>query len=249
MIRILHRALVLGSLCLPLAPALAAEPPLSPAQVQAMRELVRQTLIENPEILAEAMQALQVKRAGEAEAARTAAIRDNREDLIHAEDPFLGPKAAKVSVVEFFDYNCGYCRAAFPDLQATLKAQPDTRIVIKDLPVLGPDSAAVSRLALAARKQGKYAEYHTALMAFRGRLDENAALTIAKSVKLDADKLKADAQAKDVDDTLARNHALAEALGINGTPSFVIGDTLIPGKVSAEVLAQAIAEARKTARN
>ncbi len=249
MLRSVRRALLLGCLCLPLAPALAEEPPLTPAQAQAMRALVRQTLIENPEILAEAMQALQVKRAGEAEAMQKAAIRDNRSALVHADDPFLGPKAAKVAVVEFFDYNCGYCRAAFPDLQATLKANPDARIVIKDLPVLGPESVAASRLALAARKQGKYVEFHTALMATRARIDEATALTVAKTVGLDLDKLKADAKGKEVDDTLARNHALAEALGITGTPSFVIGETLIPGKVSAEVLGQALAEARKTAKN
>lgn len=249
MIRILRRAACLAAICLPLSPALAEEPPLTPAQVQAMRDLVRQTLIENPEILAEAMQALQTKRSAEAAAAQTAAIRDNQGDLVHADDPFLGPKSAKVAVVEFFDYNCGYCRAAFPDLQATMKAHPDARVVVKDLPVLGPESVAVSRLALAARKQGKYAEFHAALMGTRARLDEAAALAVAKTLKLDVDKLKADARAKEVDDTLRRNHALAEALGINGTPSFVIGETLIPGKVSADALAQAIAEAKKTAKN
>lgn len=249
MTRFLRPALLVAALCLPLGSALAAEPPLTPAQEQAMRELVRQTLIDNPEILAEAMQALQTKRAAAAAAEQSAAIRDNQAEMVRADDPFLGPKAAKVSVVEFFDYNCGYCRAAFPDLQATLKAHPDARIVIKDLPVLGPESVAVSRLALAARKQGKYAEYHTALMATRARLDEATALNVAKELKLDVEKLKKDSQAKEVEDTIARNHALAEALGINGTPSFVIGETLIPGKVSADVLAQAIAEARQTAKN
>ncbi len=247
--RLLNRAALLACLCLPILPANAAEPPLTEAQAQAMRALVRQTLIENPEILAEAMQALQAKRTEEARLAQAAAIQEHAADLVHADDPFLGPKAAKVAVVEFFDYNCGYCRAAFPDLQATLKAHPDTRIVVKDLPVLGPDSVAVSRLALASRAQGKYAEYHVALMSTRARLDETAALSIAKEIKLDVERLKKDAAGKAVEDTIGRNQALAEELGINGTPSFVIGATLFPGKVGPEVLSQAIAEARKTAKN
>ncbi len=246
--RLLNRAVILACLCLPGLPAVAEEPPLTEAQAKAMRALVRQTLIENPEILAEAMQALQAKRTEDARLAQAAAIQEHTADLVHADDPFLGPKAAKVSVVEFFDYNCGYCRAAFPDLQATLKAHPDTRIVIKDLPVLGPDSVAVSRLALAARAQGKYTEYHVALMSTRARLDEATALAIAKDLKLDVAKLKADAAGKAVDETLDRNHALAEDLGINGTPSFVVGKTLFPGKVGPEVLSQAIAEV-KAAKN
>jgi protein-disulfide isomerase len=242
--RLIRRAAILACLCLPILPAEAQEPPLTEAQANAMRALVRQTLIENPEILAEAMQALQVKRAEETRAAQQAAIRDRAADMVHADDPFLGPKTAKVAVVEFFDYNCGYCRAAFPDLQATLKAHPDTRIVVKDLPVLGPDSVAVSRLALAARSQGKYAEYHAALMTTRARLDETSALAIAKDLKLDVARLKKDAAGKAVEETLGRNHALAEDLGITGTPSFVIGDALFPGKIGPDVLSQAIAEAK-----
>lgn len=247
--RLLTRAALLASLCLPVLPAQAAEPPLTEAQAQAMRALVRQTLIENPEILTEAMQALQTKRAEEARVAQQAAIQNHAADLVHADDPFLGPKTAKIAVVEFFDYNCGYCRAAFPDLQATLKSHPDTRIVVKDLPVLGPDSVAVSRLALASRAQGKYAEYHVALMSSRSRLDEATALAIAKDVKLDVARLKKDAAAKAVDETIDRNQSLAESLGINGTPSFVIGETLFPGKVGADVLDEAIVAARKTAKN
>ena len=246
--RFFSRAAILGCLCLPILPAQAAEPPLTEAQANAMRALVRQTLIENPEILTEAMQALQTKRAEEMRVAQQSAIQKHAADLVRADDPFLGPKAAKVAVVEFFDYNCGYCRAAFPDLQATLKSHPDTRIVVKDLPVLGPDSVAVSRLALAARNQGKYAEFHIALMGTHARLDEATALNIAKDLKLDVERLKRDAAGKAVEDTIARNHALAEDLGINGTPSFVVGETLFPGKVGPEVLSQAIAEV-KAAKN
>lgn len=250
MTRALRRAALIGCLCLPFAaPALAEEPPLTEAQAKAMREIVRQTLVENPEILAEAMQALQTKRVEAAQAAQKAAIRENQSKMVHADDPFLGPKSAKVAVVEFFDYNCGYCRAAFPDLRETIKDQPDARLVVKDLPVLGPESVAVSRLALAARKQGKYIEYHTALMTTRARLDEPTALNVAKELKLDVEKLKTDAQSKEVDETIARNHALAESLGINGTPSFVVGDTLIPGRVGPETLVKAIADARKLAKN
>ncbi|MBN2753078.1 MAG: DsbA family protein [Rhodospirillaceae bacterium] len=247
MLRSRLRAACLGvALCLPSLPAAAQAPALTTEQAQAVRDLVRQTLIDNPEILADAMDALKEKRVAERANAQTQAILSHQNDLIHADDPFLGAKGAAVSVVEFFDYNCGYCRAAFPDILEALKNNTDTRIIIKDLPVLGEGSLTVARLALASRAQGRYTDFHTALMHAKGRLDEATALAIAKDLKLDIKRLQSDAQKPAVSTVIARNHALAEALGISGTPSFVIGSLLIPGKVDATTLGEAIAQARAT---
>lgn len=243
MLRSLFRIAVFG-LAISATAAQAAEPALSEAQTRAVRELVRQTLIDNPDILVEAMESLKERRIAEQAESQRAAIRASDAELVRADDPFLGAKAAKVSAIEFFDYNCGYCRAALSDVRAALKATPDARIVLKDLPVLGADSVAVSRLALASRTQGRYADFHAALMAAKGRLDEAAALAIAAEIKLDVTRLKTDAASKAVGETIDRNLALAEKLGISGTPSFVVGDALFPGRIDAETLGKALAAAR-----
>ena len=228
--------------------AASPTPALSEAQTQAVRDLVRQTLIDNPDILIEAMDALKEKHVAEQRAAQQAAILANASELIRADDPFLGAKMAKITGVEFFDYNCGYCRSSLPEIQAALKANPNARIIVKDLPVLGQESVAVSRLALASRAQGRYADYHIALMSAKGRLNEATALAIAKELKLDLKRLKKDATDKTVNETIARNQALAATLGIGGTPSFVIGETLFPGRIDAEALGQALT-ATKPAQN
>ncbi len=238
-------AMALG-LCTQITAAHAAAP-LTPEQTQAVKTLIRSTLVENPEILEEAMEAVKAKRIADHEAAQKAMIAANTDALLHADDPYFGAEKPKVYVVEFFDYNCGYCRIAFPSIMDVVNSEKDTRIVFKELPVLGPESVKVSRLALASREQGKYSEFHTALMKSDSRLSEDIALDIAKDVGLDTDKLKKDAESEKVQDTLTRNQMLSGMLGIRGTPSFIVGDTLFPGKVTADVLKQAIAEARKSA--
>jgi len=244
-------ALCLGAALTALSalPAAAADPALSPAQEQSVRDLVRRTLVENPEILAEALESLKAKRVAYQHQAQIQAIQAHQADLTaRADDPVIGKKDAPIVIVEFFDYNCGYCRAAYPDIAAAIKANSDARVVIKDLPVLGEASLAVSRLALAARAQGRYTDFHAALMTHKGRLDEASALEIAKSLKLDVKRLQADAKGKAVEETIARNHLLAGALDISGTPTFIIGETLIPGRIDGEMLAAAISERRDAAK-
>ncbi len=245
MLRSFLRTVLIG-LAIACAPAAAhaTGSALSESQAQAVRDLVRQTLIDNPEILVEALDALKERRAAEQAEAHRAAIRAHAADLIRADDPFLGKASAKITVVEFFDYNCGYCRAALEDIRGVLAANPDTRVVLKDLPVLGDDSAAVSRLALAARAQGRYADFHVALLSFKGRLNQESALSVAAGLKLDVARLKKDAASKTVEDALARNLTLAENMGISGTPSFLFGDALFPGRIDPDTFAKALAAMR-----
>jgi len=222
-----------------------AQSPLTAEQTKAVQELIEKTLIENPEIIANAMAALKAKQVADMEKAQKAAILANQE-ILHQSDGFtMGAADPKYYMVEFFDYNCGYCRAAFPDVQHIAQSEKDTQIVIKELPVLGPEIQDVSRLAIASREQGKYVEYHTAMMTSRGRLNETSALNIAKDLGLDTEKLKKDAKSDKVATVIMRNHAIANALGIRGTPAFIIGDTLFPGKVDADTLSGALAEQRK----
>lgn len=232
------------SLTVPAMPSAFAAP-LSAEQTAAVKALVRTTLIENPEILSEALEALKEKELSKMQAKQKATIQSSQKALYHADDPYLGAKKPKVYMAEFFDYNCGYCRVVIPDVLKVAKSEKDTRIVIKELPILGQESVDVSKLALASREQGKYNAFHVALMQSKGRLNKANALNIAEDLGLDTEKLQKDAEGKRVEDTLTRNKILAGMLGIRGTPSFIVGSMLIPGKVDADILAQAISKARK----
>jgi protein-disulfide isomerase len=150
-----------------------------------------------------------------------------------------------VTLVEFFDYRCPYCKQVSPSLQALLKEDPKLRVVYKEFPVLGRESVFAARAALAARKQGKYELFHNALMALKGQLGDDIVLKTAGAVGIDVEKLKADMGAPEIEAQIRRNHELAQALDIRGTPAFIVGTTLIPGAVDVATLRQKIAEARK----
>lgn len=226
-------------------PAVAAGDALSPAQQDAVRALVRETLVQNPEILAEAMEALQAKQDAEEAARVRAAIQEHHEELIAA-DPadVIGNPDGDVTIVEFSDYQCGYCKRAFPDLLKVVEADGNVRLVIHELPILGSDSVLAARAAEAARAQGKYPELHAALMTMKGGISEAAVMQVAAEVGLDVDQLRVDMVDPALDAVFSRNVQLARALGITGTPAFVIGDELAPGAVPMEQLEALIAAAR-----
>ena len=145
-----------------------------------------------------------------------------------------GNPQGDVTVVEFFDYQCGYCKAVQADTQTLIKGDSKLRFVLKEFPILGPASVVASKAALASRGQGKYVEFHNALMAQRGQLDEAVIMRLAKSVGLDTDRLKKDMDSPDVLKVIAANQALAEKLNIRGTPAFVFGDELVPGAIKLD---------------
>lgn len=154
--------------------------------------------------------------------------------------PVLGNPEGDVTVVEFFDYNCAYCKRAVTEVQAVLAADPNVRLVYREWPILGEGSVYASRAALASRAQGKYEEFHWALMGIKGRVDEAQVIRAAQDVGLDIDQLKADMQSPEVEKHIAASMRLAESLGFNGTPSFVIGDALVPGFVERAQLQEII---------
>jgi protein-disulfide isomerase len=241
-------ALIVGGLAL-IAPAGAADAPkaFSPEQEKAIREVVRDYLVNNPEVLVEAIQALQEKQQAADKNLRQQALADHRAEL--NEDPgspVAGNPKGNVTVVEFFDYRCPYCKTVSERLFNTVKADGNVRYVLKEFPILGPESVFASKAALAAVKQGKYLAFHQALMATRGALDQNAVLAVAKSVGLDVARLREDMDGPDIAKSLERNLKLAQALKIDGTPAFVIGNQVIPGAVSTEALKSVIDETRKT---
>jgi protein-disulfide isomerase len=241
-----RRALGLVALSALFAAPVQAQSTLSDTQKKQVKELVREYILENPEIITEAVGLLQAKEE-KAKAARVAAaIRANRAALFNPpEGTMLGNPKGDVTLVEFFDYNCGYCKQLFPRLTETLKEDPKVRLVVKEFPILGNPSVVAARAALASRKQNKYAAFHAALMGHRGSLSEESMMKIAADVKLDVKKLQADMKAPEINEVIARNHQLAQELGIEGTPAIVIGETLVPGALQKDHLKELVAAERK----
>lgn len=220
----------------------------SPDQVEGIEHIVRQYLLENPQVLVDALTAYQERQRVAEEERKQQAVVAHRAAL--AEDPstpVLGNPDGDVVIVEFFDYRCGYCRRVVRDLRDVVEKDGKVRLVMKEFPILGPASIQAARAALASIKQGKYEVYHFALMTQPGDMSDPHLMQVAKMVGLDVDQLKEDMESDEIEAMIRRNHALAEALSIGGTPAFVFGDTLVPGAVDAETMRRLIAEARAKA--
>ena len=216
-----------------------------PPDKEAVREIVREYLLEHPEVIEQAILALNAKRqAAKAARARDALV-ENRAALVgHPMSPVSGNPEGDVTLVEFFDYQCGYCKRSLAPVMDLLKSDPGLRIVWKDLPVLGPVSTFAALAAMAAQQQGKYLVFHEGLMGARDRLSEESVMEIAGQVGLDLERLQQDMADPEIAAYLEDTQRLARDLGINGTPAFVIGNTLVPGAVDGARLKQLIAEAR-----
>ena len=241
----MKRLFLLLALLVAAVPAGASEP-FTPDQEEAIRRLVRDYLTKNPEILFEALQAGEDKMKRDAEEKAKKALSEKRRELERDRDsPVLGNPNGDVTLVEFFDYRCGYCKQVAGTIQALATEDKQLRIVMKEFPILGKESVFASRAAVAAQRQGKYAPFHMALMNHKGNLTEDAVLKMAASVGLDVDRLRAEMGREEIDAQLRRNYELAQELQIRGTPAFIIGDELIPGAVDLRTLRRKIAELRK----
>jgi protein-disulfide isomerase len=203
----------------------------------AIEKIVRAYILEHPEILPEAMDNLQ-RNQGRSQLAAVRGV---------VEQPFagavLGNPRGSVTLVEFTDYACGYCRKSVGDIAALAQSHPDLKIVLRELPIISPHSAAAAKMALAAAEQGKYPQFHDAMFA-AGQLDPASIEAAARSAGLDLDRARKVAASAPVTQELQRNVALAQKLGFAGTPSWVAGDELIPGAVGADRLAEAIEAAK-----
>ncbi|WP_245454232.1 DsbA family protein [Aquabacter cavernae] len=224
-------------------------------------EIVRRYLAEHPEMLQQAIIDMMAKRGGPSVPApsapaaaaapdRSAALKQNAALLFNSpRQVTLGNPAGDVTLVEFFDYNCGYCKRALGDTQSLLKEDPKLRIVLKELPILGPGSAEAARIGVALAMQDPSGEksraYHEALLGARGQANRAAALKAAAATGADMARLEQDVSSPEIDKTLAESRDLARALGINGTPAYVLANTVIPGAVGLAGLKEAIAAARR----
>jgi protein-disulfide isomerase len=245
----LHAPLRLAGLALGLsllvAPAALAEEPLTDAQKQAIDARIRDYLLAHPEVIVEALQLFEEQQAALEGEQQKQAIADNRDELLNgAGNPVGGNLEAPFTVVEFFDYRCPYCKSVAGDFIDTVHDDGQVRIVFKEFPILGEWSMFAAKAALAADKQGKYLPLHRALMEFKGEPSEQAVFDIAGEQGLDVARLKADMEAADIAEQLERNYNLARALGVRGTPAFIIGDELVPGALSMDDLKAKVAAQR-----
>ena len=210
-----------------------------------IRELVLETIRENPGIVFEAAQLFEEQQqAQQAQvAAQVLAVeRDTLERDPNA--PVLGNPDGDVTVVEFFDYNCPYCRRVKPEMEALLAADPNVRVVYREWPILGEGSVFAARAALASRNQGKYDEFHWALMGLNGRAEESSVIRAAQDIGLDIAQLRRDMNEPEIEEHIQTSMRLSRAIGFSGTPSFVIGDNLAPGLINAEQMISLVNEAR-----
>jgi protein-disulfide isomerase len=223
----------------------ADKPPLSPEQEKRVQELVKEYILANPEIILEAVQTLRRKQEEAQKKAAEEALKTRRAELQGATDlPVAGNAKGDVTIVEFMDYRCGYCKSVKPAIDEVLRADGKVRLVIKEFPILGPASRTASMAAIAAHKQGKYLAYHNALMAYPNNLTDEVIFALARQVGLDVAKLKDDMASPEVQALIEKTHKLATDLGINGTPGFIIGDQIIPGAISVDEMKKKLAEAR-----
>ncbi|MGB6968190.1 MAG: DsbA family protein [Methyloceanibacter sp.] len=195
-----------------------------------IEQTMRDYLTKNPEILVEMTTELDKRQAAEQSQQQNKAISENAEAIFRSPVSHVaGNPNGDVSVVEFFDYNCGYCRRALPDVVKLVNDDGKVRLVLKELPIFGEDSEAAAKYALAADKQGKYFEVHQKLMADPGKADKEKALRIAQELGLDMEQLEKDAASDETQKALDEAKELAQKLGLQGTPLYLIGDRIVPG--------------------
>ena len=247
-------ALALSFIVLFAIGAAAQEAPPTPEEVERdlgnyLDQKIENYILNHPEVIITALRAYQDQQRRAEEQKVKGTIQSRRDELFKDPgSPVGGNPDGDVTLVEFFDYNCPYCRRVVPVMKELQEKDPQVRIVYKEFPVLGPVSVFASRAALAAREQDKYLPFHDALMQIDDRLTEEMVMTAAKQVGLDIDKLKKDMANPALNDILARNRALADELSVSGTPSFVVGDNFLGGAASLATIEDLVAQARQTAQ-
>ncbi len=244
--------LILGTLWLALAlsgPVAAQEQSrlggFGPEQVEGIEQIVRDYLLANPEVLIQSLNEYQQRQKVADEQRIQEAVIASRAALTSDPDtPVMGNPDGDVAIVEFFDYKCPYCKRAAGTIKEVVAADGNIRLVMKEFPILGPQSIKAARAALAVAKQGKYEEFHWALMTEVGDMSDPHIRRVARSVGVDVDLMTRDMESPEIQAMIARNHELAQSLQINGTPAFVIGDTLVPGAVDRKTLERLVTQAR-----
>jgi protein-disulfide isomerase len=210
-----------------------------------VKELVLEAIRDNPGIVLEAIQMIE-KREKTAKAFEVKQVLTSNRDALERDPnaPVFGNPEGDVTVVEFFDYNCPYCRRVKPHMEALLDADKNVRVVYREWPILGEGSVFAARAALASREQGKYDEFHWAMMELKGRVEESNVMQAAEKLGIDTAQLRRDMESLKINEHIETSMRLARSLGFNGTPSFVIGEALAPGLIEADQMIEMVNQAR-----
>lgn len=221
MIRTALFALALAAL----VPAAQAADALSPAQKTEIEGIVKQYIMDNPQVILDAVEKHQTDQMEKSQAEQQDKVAGFVKTLGKDYNRYVGgnPKG-DITIVEFFDYNCGYCKKAFSEVNELIKEDKNVRVIFLDMPILGPQSTEASKWSLAAANQGKYFEYHRALMDHQGPKTPEALEKLAQDLGLDVKKLKEEKESEEISKLIGANIEQAQAMGFNGTPGFIIGD-------------------------
>lgn len=226
----------------------AAEDVFSDVQKEAIGDVIRDYLIANPQLMLEVMEALDAYESQAEAVQQRVAIEANRDALERDGYSFVaGNPDGAITVVEFFDYRCPYCKQTGDDMAELIKRHDDVRLVLKEFPILGPNSTIASRAAIAAIPQGNYLDFHFALLGAEGTLDRDKVMEVAEAQGLDVDKLSSAMESERVDRIIDDNRTLAREIGVRGTPAIVIGDELVPGAAPLDVIEARIQAIRDAA--
>jgi protein-disulfide isomerase len=218
----------------------------------AVEKIVRDYLLANPELMLEVQTALETKQKEQQQLANVQTIEDSREQIFNsAQDGVVGNPDGKVTIVEFYDYNCGYCKRAQEDMLALIKDDPNVRFVLKEFPILGADSQKAHIVSQAFLKlmPEKYGEFHNQLLGSQGRATEASAMALALSLGADEAKLREAMQDPSIGETFQQTYDLANRLSITGTPSYVVGKEVVFGALGKDVLAEKVAAAKDCLSN
>lgn len=231
--------ILISALLLAWAVASPARAEMKADEKREIERIVRDYILQNPEIVEKALVALEAQRreaAAEEKAGKIAELKDTILNSRH--QAVLGNPNGRITLVEFFDYNCGYCKRALNDMLALMESDPDLRVVMKEFPILSDGSIEAARISIAVKdlKPDLYLDYHRELLARGGTANRQKAISIAKELGLDTDALMKAADDSSVTENLQEVQMLAQALGISGTPSYVVGGELVPGAVGFDRL-------------
>jgi protein-disulfide isomerase len=238
----IRRFLAVFSLFLALTAPVFAADAFTPAQKTEIENIIKTYITAHPDVMISSVETYYNKKQAESNADQGGKVDNAPPSLLNdPNSPTIGPKDAKVAVIEFFDYNCGYCKQVASDVERLVKENKDkVKFVFKELPILADSSKVAARYALAANKQGKYWEFHSLVMLHQGPMDESYLNSAAKDAGVDLDKLKKDIDSPEIIDELSKTVDLARALGVRGTPFFVIGKEKVPGAVTYEQMKDAL---------
>ena len=211
---------------------------LSDADKSEIKSIIKEFIKENPIIIRDVLTQLATTEQAQRKLAALALVKNDDGD------PFIGPSDAAITIYEFSDYNCGYCKRIFNDLQAVLAEQPDVRLVVKEFPILAETSVLAAKAAIAAHRQGKFRQFHISMMTWRGKIDGDAIDAAVQKAGLDKNRLRKDMEDELTAAILSKTRAAAAALEVRGTPALIIGETIIPGAINKNEILDLINQTR-----